>query len=96
MCRLTKALCKKTKSRLYIYSLIVKLRCQSTTTQHFRLKYLYCYLVNGLPVRVLEKAGLGFDFTKTQLTGTVSGFSKWLKTQISLANNLIYDSYCCY
>ena len=31
-------------------------------------------LVNGLPVRVLEKAGLGFDFTKTQLTGTVSGF----------------------
>ena len=23
------------------------------------------YLVNGLPVRVLEKAGLGFDFTGT-------------------------------
>ena len=31
------------------------------------------YLVNGLPVRFLEKAGLGFDFTKTQLTGTVLG-----------------------
>ena len=30
-------------------------------------------VVNGLPVRVLEKAGLGFDFTKTQLTGTVFG-----------------------
>ena len=30
-------------------------------------------LVNGLPVRFLEKAGLGFDFTKTQLTGTVLG-----------------------
>ena len=30
-------------------------------------------VVNGLPVRFLEKAGLGFDFTKTQLTGTVLG-----------------------
>ena len=44
-------------------------------------------LVNGLPVRVLEKAGSGFDFTKTQLTGTVLGFLKMIKTQISLANN---------
>ena len=33
----------------------------------------YPSLVNGLPVRFLEKAGLGFDFTKTQLTGTVLG-----------------------
>ena len=32
------------------------------------------YLVNGLLVRILEKAVSGFDFKKTQLTGTVSGF----------------------
>ena len=31
-------------------------------------------IVNGLPVRFLEKAVSGYDFTKTQLTGTVSGF----------------------
>ena len=30
--------------------------------------------MNGLPVKFLEKAGLGFDFTKTQLTGTVLVF----------------------
>ena len=33
-------------------------------------------VVNGLPVRFLEKAGLGFDFTKTQFTGTVLGLKK--------------------
>ena len=33
----------------------------------------FAEVVNGLPVRFLEKAGLGFDFTKTQLTGTVLG-----------------------
>ena len=36
-------------------------------------------LVNGLLVRVLEKAVSGFDFTKTQLTGTVLGFLKRIK-----------------
>ena len=35
--------------------------------------------MNGLPVRVLEKAGLGFDFTKTQLTGTSLGVLKMIK-----------------
>ena len=36
-------------------------------------------VVNGLLVRVLEKAVSGFDFTKTQLTGTVLGFLKRIK-----------------
>ena len=44
-------------------------------------------VVNGLPLRVLEKAGSGFDFTKTKLTGAVLSFLKMIKTQISLANN---------
>ena len=39
----------------------------------------YIRLVNGLLVRVLEKAVSGFDFTKTQLTGTVLGFLKRIK-----------------
>ena len=33
----------------------------------------FAEVVNGLQVRFLEKVGLGFDFTKTQLTGTVLG-----------------------
>ena len=39
-----------------------------------RTKYFAFHVVNGLPVRFLEKAVSGFDFKKTQLTGTVSGF----------------------
>ena len=38
--------------------------------------------MNGLLVRILEKAVSGFDFTKTQLTGTVLGFLKRIKKQI--------------
>ena len=34
----------------------------------------HCPALYGLPVRFLEKAVSGYDFTKTQLTGTVSGF----------------------
>ena len=43
------------------------------------LWFIYVKVVNGLPVRVLEKAGLGFDFTKTQLTGTSLGVLKMIK-----------------
>ena len=39
------------------------------------------YLLNGLPVWVLEKAGLGFDFTKTQLTSIVLGILKMIKNK---------------
>ena len=42
-------------------------------------KYIVLQVVNGLLVRVLEKAVSGFDFTKTQLTGTVLGFLKRIK-----------------
>ena len=49
--------------------------------------YVISAILNELAVRILKKPGSGFDFTKTQLTGTVLGFLKMIKTQISLANN---------